>query len=163
MKTFFPIETLDELSFGQLTGEEDDLLKKSFTFTKSIKRLKKYRFNYILSPKGAGKSALFKIISEEYEVVNKFLDLELYSIIQINKAFGFESEYLNPKNFKKSNKYYHYSFSWGLYLMIKLIEDILNFHQNKRGFSQFKSEVRQYIELKEEFHLYSIQYTGFSK
>lgn len=58
----FNYRELDKLSFGDVEGENDASLATSFTLTGSVVKLTEGRFNYILAPRGVGKSAIFRAL-----------------------------------------------------------------------------------------------------
>lgn len=58
---------LGNISFGQLEGEKDQKLNADTFFpTESIKQLLNNHYNYAMSPKGAGKSAVFNAITNKF-------------------------------------------------------------------------------------------------
>lgn len=66
IETKFNLNKLKTLSFGNLEGERDVMLKECFFPTYAIEKHLNSPVNYILSPKGAGKSALFRTLNNKY-------------------------------------------------------------------------------------------------
>lgn len=151
----FDIRQLENFDLGLADGEKDATLKESFIVTKSIKKLLKKRYNYVLSPKGAGKSATFKAITEKY-IPSELLDYEKYDFVSINKAFETNTEYLSPKRFKSNLEHKKYTISWALYIALKLIETILNDYKTSPHYSKFESEIKKYADFKDKYELYNV-------
>ena len=53
--------------------------------------------------KGAGKSALFRSISDNFIHPSLFRK-EQYAVITVNEAFGFNDDYLNIEKFKEDSR-----------------------------------------------------------
>ena len=85
----FDTSKLKHVNFGKLEGEKDDKLKASFLSTNSIEKFLEVKYNYILSPKGGGKSAVFRAMRDK--LISSF-EYDKYSVITINSAFGFDEE-----------------------------------------------------------------------
>jgi len=154
--TPFDYEVLSSLQFGSLDGEKDKLLKDCFIVTKEIRKLLKGgSYNYIISPKGAGKSALFKALMDKY-IDKSILDYSKYHFIAINQAFEYDNKYLSSELFKKDLGHKNYTISWALYIAFKLIEDITNKHSNKSNYDVFEKKIRKYEEIKDTFELYNL-------
>ncbi len=147
---------LDEFNFGSLDGERDDSLKQCFVLTKEISSLLKNKYNYVLSPKGAGKSSVFKALVERYPVHKKIVDLNRYHFVPVNKAFDNDDSYLDKTKFKSDLGHKKYTVSWSFYLAIKLIEDIIKNHSDKPNFGEFQSQIKKYDNLKDAYELYNI-------
>ena len=62
----FDLDELENINFGKLEGERDNMLESSFFPTKTVVKYLKNPYNYVLSPKGAGKSALYRALSERF-------------------------------------------------------------------------------------------------
>jgi hypothetical protein len=150
------IGILEEFNFGSLDGERDDNLKDCFVITKEINNLLKYKFNYVLSPKGAGKSSVFKALIEKYSILKNNIDLNKYHFIQVNRAFDNNDSYLEKTKFKSNLSHNKYTVSWSFYLAIKLIEDILINHKDKSNYEDFESKIKKYDNLKDTYELYNI-------
>lgn len=151
----FDIRQLENFDLGLADGEKDETLKQSFIVTKSIRKLLKKKYNYVLSPKGAGKSATFKAITEKY-ISSDLLDYNKYHIIPINKAFETDNEYLSTQRFKSNLEHKKYTVSWALYIAIKLIETILNDYKDSPYFSKFEADIKKYADFKDKYELYNI-------
>lgn len=152
----FNYEELLSLSFGELEGEDDTKkLNTSLILTNSIIKLLGEKFNYVLSPKGAGKSAIFNAYKNKLfpkEVIN----YKNLNVVCINDSFVFEDEYLNPKRFKHNLENKNYTFAWGLYLISKLIGNINSNFKDSDYYSDFISKIKQIDSFKEDFDLYNI-------
>lgn len=155
-KINFEIEKLSEINFGKLEGERDPLLEDCFFPTKSVQKFLNGEYNYVLSPKGAGKSALFRAISNNYlaSYPNLFLS-ENFSVVSINEAFGFDDDYLNQEKFK-NDKRIELTISWALYILSKLIYDIITNHKDKKNYDKFLTQISKVTELKDKFNLYNL-------
>lgn len=151
------INILDELNFGSLDGENDANLKSSFVITQAIRELLRNHYNYVLSPKGAGKSAVFKALIEKYPIQTDIIDFGLYQFISVNSAFDTtDHQYLNTTKYKANLGSKIYTISWSFYLAIKLIEDILANHSSRPGFGEFEKSIKKYDDFKEKYELYSM-------
>lgn len=153
----FILKELDNLNFGLLEGEKDDKLSDSFFITSSILRLLKGKFNFILSPKGGGKSALFRAIKDKLIPLPKeYFDYAKYSIIPINEAFGFDSDYLPSDHFIQETNRKNYTLSWAIYILTEFIKDIKNNHNDKSNYSDFINKIRKIKDFKDKFQLYNL-------
>jgi len=152
----FNYKELSLLNFGELEGEDDNnVLKSSLILTNSILNILRKEYNYILSPKGAGKSAIFnafknKLFSDEY------VDYSTKKFICINDSFVFDNEYLNPQRFKHNLENKNYAFAWALYLISKLINDITENYILSACYDEFISKIRKIENFKEDFDLANI-------
>lgn len=155
-KNFNLIE-LGKLTFGQLEGERDSQLNSTTFFpTESIKQLLCKHYNYVLSPKGVGKSAIFNAITKKY-ISDTLFEYNKHSIVSINKAFGNDNDYLDPEKFKEEGGgRKNYSIYWGLYIMGELLNDIFNNHSEKSNFNEFKKKIKRVEGLKDKFHLHNV-------
>jgi len=152
----FNLDELISISFGQLEGEKDNKLNEdTFYPTYSIQKVLKKNINYVLSPKGVGKSALFSSIVNKY-IPSEIFDYKDHSIIPVNQSFGNDSQYLDPKKFKKETSRNNYAIHWGLYLLGELIKDIVNNHKDKANYSEFIKKIKRIEDLKDKFRLYNI-------
>lgn len=151
----FDIRQLENFDLGLADGEKDEALKESFIVTKSIRKLLKKKYNYVLSPKGAGKSATFKAIIEKY-ISPELLDYNKYRFVAINKAFETDNEYLSTQRFKSNLEHKKYTVSWALYIAIKLIETILNDYKDSPYYSKFEADIKKYADFKDKYELYNI-------
>jgi hypothetical protein len=152
----FNIKELGMISFGQLDGENDQKLDSDTFFpTETIQRLLRNNYNYVLSPKGVGKSAIFNAITSKF-IPDWLFDYQKHSIVPINKAFGNDNDYLNPEKFCENENRRNNSIYWGLYIMGELLKDIFNNHSSKSNFLDFKSKIRNIEGLKDKFKLYNV-------
>lgn len=140
------------MTFGDVEGEEDKLLKKSLVHTYSIEEVLKLNCNYILAPKGAGKSAIFKSFESQYFIdfnyTNKF-------IVSINRAFIFEHNYLDKSKFSINDEM-NCVISWGFYIFSLLLKDIQKNLSNNIFYGELRSKLAKFFDLKEEFQLFNL-------
>lgn len=157
----FDTDKLIDISFGELEGERDTFLKDCFFPTKSVTRYLRNinNYNYVLSPKGAGKSALFRAMTDGFIPTRYFNDKE-YSIVAINQAFGFDDNYLNLNQFQEKRRM-NLTISWALFILSKLIANIKDNYPEKNGYTELINEISKVQELKEKFNLYDL--TDFLK
>jgi hypothetical protein len=150
----FDLSKLRRLNFGKLEGEKDPILQDCFFTTYSIDKFINDPANYVLSPKGAGKSALFVTLKKRH--LNKTVfDYSKYSIISINEAFGFDDEYLDIKKFNEKSRM-KLTISWGLFILSKLIDDIKTNFKDSQYYDTFISKISQIDGFKEKFNLYGL-------
>lgn len=154
LNTRFDLSKLKSINFGKLEGERDPKLQACFFPTITIQKYLNDPINYILSPKGAGKSALFRMLEKKY-LDQSLFDFKNYSIITINDAFGFDDEYLNTDVFKEKSRM-KLTISWGIFILSKLIQDITSNHSEKSNYSSLISEISKISEFKEKFNLYGL-------
>lgn len=152
----FEIAELENISFGRLEGEKDDKLGDSFFITSSIKKLFSNKYNYILSPKGGGKSAVFRTLSEKMVSSEKVFNYDKHSIISINTAFGYDDNYLSLDLFKDEENRRNYTLSWGLFLLSKLINDIKVNHKEKNSYDDFIRKIKKIDGFKDKFQLHDL-------
>ena len=150
----FKIDELRKISFGGQQGEKDKNLKNNFVITGSVSKFLKGDFNYVLSPKGFGKSALFCAIKEKFLDENNF-NYNNKLMLFINEAFGYNEDYLSPKKFKNLKSNNDYTFMWALYFLNKLIVQIIKNCSDKEGYSDFVSGLSKYEYLKREHELFT--------
>ncbi|MEQ8364636.1 MAG: hypothetical protein RH948_17315 [Cyclobacteriaceae bacterium] len=153
----FETKELHGLSFGRLEGEKDDKLDDSFFPTNSIVKLFQGKFNYVLSPKGGGKSAVFRALKDNLiRLPKNFFDYEKYSIVGVNQAFGFDSNYLQLDKFKETTNRKSYTMAWAVYILGELIKDIKKNYSDKPNYSEFLMKIKKIGDFKEQFQLYNI-------
>jgi hypothetical protein len=153
----FDTSELENINFGSLEGEKDDKLSDSFLPTLSIIRLLKGRYNYVLSPKGGGKSAVFRAIKDKLiRLPKSYFDYSKYSILGINEAFGFDSDYLPIEQFVETSNRKNYTISWAIYILSELIKDIKTNHSEKTNYSDLISKIKKIGDFKSQFQLYNI-------
>lgn len=151
----FDYEQLFNLQLGSQQGEQDVFLKDSFIVTESVRRFLGGSYNYVLSPKGFGKSALFSAIENNY-IENHIVKYENKLMIFINRAFGYDEDYLNDKKFRKLGRDYDYVFAWAVFILNKLFIQITKDYSNSIGYDDLIKNISRYKDLKEEFELYTI-------
>jgi hypothetical protein len=154
LDTKFNLSELNTLTFGKLEGERDPMLEACFFATHTVQKYLNNPTNSILSPQGAGKSALFRTIEKKF-LPKTLFDYKKYSIISINDAFGFNDEYLDVNDFKEKSRM-KLTISWGIFLLTKLIADIKENHSNKTNYSSFITQISKIEQLKEKFNLYGL-------
>lgn len=155
-KLKFDFNELNSLSFGRLEGEEDEeFLSSSIVFTDSFVEVLSCKYNYVLAPKGAGKSAIFNSIEKKI-ITNDYFKYDDKHIIFINKAFGFDKDYLSPSRFKHDLDGKNYIFAWTLYLIFQAFENIKTKYSNYPNYSELVDKVKIVSEFKDEFQLYNI-------
>lgn len=154
LDTQFDLSKLKTINFGKLEGERDPKLEACFFPTHTIQKYLNDPINYILSPKGAGKSALFRTLEKKY-LDNSLFDYKKYSIISINDAFGFDDEYLNIDDFKEKSRM-KLTISWGIFILSKLILDIKTNFSDRDNYNSFISEISKIEGFKEKFNLYGL-------
>jgi hypothetical protein len=154
LETKFNLSELKTLTFGKLEGERDPMLEACFFATHTVQKYLNNPANYILSPKGAGKSALFRTIEKSF-LPKSLFEYKKYSIISINDAFGFDDEYLDVNDFKEKSRM-KLTISWGIFLLTKLIADIKDNHSTKPNYSSFIAKISKIEQLKDKFNLYGL-------
>lgn len=142
-------------AFGNSEGENDSLDEKNFIITKSIEQFLSMDYNYIISPKGGGKSALFKALNDGI-IPKDYFDSSKYFIINIDSAFLFGETYLDSSKFKISDSYKDYIISWGSYLLNRIIRKIINFRDQFIDYQLFQNEIKKYEYIKDDFELYNV-------
>lgn len=147
----FYIEWLSKMSFGSGEGERDKKLNnESFIETQSIKKITEGEFNYVLAPKGCGKSALFKAYIDRFIGNNILKDDRQTIVIPISNMFAYEKMNIQQSQFAKN-----WAIIWGVYI-IKEIFKVLTSNKYKYDFDKYLHESNKYNELKEEFELYDL-------
>ncbi len=153
----FERSEISNLTLGNLEGEKDqDQLNKSFFLTQSVIKCLNGKYNYILSPKGGGKSALFTALKNKY-IPKSYFNYDKYSLIPINEGFIYESESrIDSSKFKEIDNKKEYAVAWGVYLLIQCIEDIRINYTNKSNYNSFINSISEYPFLKNDLKLYNI-------
>lgn len=146
----FQTDWLLEMSFGSAEGERDKRLFDSFIETRSIKEIMVGGFNYVLAPKGCGKSSLFKAYSERFVSDNEIKDENKTIIVPISNMFAYENVDLEQEQVAKK-----WAIVWGLYIL-KEIFKIITSDKYKYEFEEYIRKSTKYNELKEEFELYDL-------
>lgn len=152
----FNLSELKNISFGSLEGEKDDKLPDSFFITSSILDLFENKYNYVLSPKGGGKSALFRSLNMKLIPSKSVIDYDKYSIIGVNTAFGFDDDYLSTELFKEDQNRRNYTLAWGVFLLAELIKDIQKNHSQKDSYAELFNKIKKIKDFKEKFNLYDL-------
>lgn len=146
----FQTKWLDEMSFGNAEGERDKKLYDSFIETRSIKEILDGGYNYVLAPKGCGKSSLFKAYSERFISNAEIRDDNKTIIIPISNMFAYENIDLEQEQIAKK-----WAIIWGLYIIKEIFKTITN-DRYKYEFEEYIKHSSKYNELKEDFQLYDL-------
>lgn len=141
---------LDEMSFGNAEGERDKKLYDSFIETRSIKEILDGGYNYVLAPKGCGKSSLFKAYSERFISNTEIRDDNKTIIIPISNMFAYENIDLEQEQIAKK-----WAIIWGLYIIKEIFKTLTN-DKYKYEFEEYIKQSSKYNELKEDFQLYDL-------
>lgn len=151
-KEIFDYSLLSQNDIGSLEGENDENLEENFIITNQIyKILKHEKYNYIIGCFGSGKSALFRALQKKYIVNKKDFNENFFankSIIALNQSFKFDKN-LTEENLSLND----IILNWAIYILRKLISDILENHKDKKNYEEFKKNISFYEEFKEEFEL----------
>lgn len=141
-------------NIGSLEGETDKNLEKTFIITNQIlKILNDEKYNYVIGCFGSGKSALFKALQKKYIIDKQSLNKSFFSdksIIALNKGLNFDKT-LSGEAFSLND----IILNWAIYILKKMIADILENHKDKKGYEEFKKNISFYEEFKEEFELHN--------
>ena len=154
----FDYKQLENLTFGKLDGENDiNILNSSFISTSSVTKFLKMEYNYILSPKGSGKTAIYKSLENKI-IHEKYFDYNKYYFVFVDQAFGQLDENLILDNFNMPENYKSAIFSWALYLFYKILDSISNETRKKEliNVNNLFNEFKIYDEIKNKYQLYSI-------
>lgn len=146
----FQTSWLDEMSFGNAEGERDKKLYDSFIETRSIKEILDGGYNYVLAPKGCGKSSLFKAYSERFISNAEIRDDNKTIIIPISNMFAYEKIDIEQEQIGKK-----WAIIWGLYIIKEIFKTITN-EKYKYEFEEYIKQSSKYNELKEDFQLYDL-------
>lgn len=153
-KLTFDVNLLDNMTFGGYEGEHDPNLENSFYETKSIKKIVKGNYNYILAPKGCGKSSLFKAYEKRFINDELIRESEKTIIVSINDTFAYEkivenNEYMN-KNIEKK-----WAMIWGVFILKKIFK-VISSDPYKMIFQDFIHKSAKYDEIKNEFEVFDL-------
>jgi len=137
-------------AFGDSEGENDNLAQENFVITKSIEQCLTMCYTYVISPKGSGKSALYKALINNIIPI-KYFDSSKYFIVNIDTAFLDRDEYLDTAKYKSNDPYNNYIISWATYIVNKIIKKISNHRDQIIDSRNFLNEISKYEYLKEDF------------
>ena len=154
----FDYKQLENLTFGKLDGENDiNILNSSFISTSSVTKFLKMEYNYVLSPKGSGKTALYKSLENKI-IHEKYFDYNKYYFVFVDQAFGQLDENLILDNFSMPENYKSAIFSWALYLFFKILDSISNETRKKElnNINNLFNEFKIYDKIKNKYQLFSI-------
>jgi hypothetical protein len=123
-----PQQVLSNLSFGKVDAETDDKLANCFIGTDILKQALQARHSLFLGGKGSGKSALFRLLSQDTHRLTQLFQnhfSEIYSI----PAYGIHSdEYLTYTEIQEINPQSidDFKYFWQLYFGLKTAATIAN-------------------------------------
>lgn len=150
----FPIELLNEMTFGGYEGEQDENLEDLFCETKVIKKIIKGNYNYILAPKGCGKSALFKAYEKRF-INNQLIQKSNKTIIiSINDTFAYEKIAEN-NDFMNKNIEKQWAMIWGVFILKKIFK-VISSDSYKSIFKYFIHKSTKYDDIKKEFEVFNL-------
>jgi len=156
IRKHFDYKQLKNFTFGKLDGELDlDVLNDSFISTNSVSKFLDMKFNYVLSPRGSGKTALYKSLENKI-INNRDFNYDKYFMVFIDQAFGQLDENLIEDNFKMPRDYRNAIFSWALYLVYKILDKIFDEGKKKEkkelnNIDGLFKELKIYDEIKEKY------------
>lgn len=150
----FQVNLLDSMELGSAEGERDKKLEISFLKTRAINEIITGEYNYVLAPKGCGKSSLFKAYSDRYEAINKIQDKQRCIIIPIKVAFSFQNV-LNDNELSDYSIESRWAIFWGIYIIKEIFKEIDKPEYSYR-FDSFIKKSKHYEVIRREFNLYDI-------
>lgn len=115
------LKILSNFSFGRVDAETDDKLVNCFIGTDLLKYALSPQHTLLLGGKGSGKSAIFKILSQEADRLNPFISFSFNELFRI-PAYGLNSdEYLTYPEIKEINPQTieDFKYFWQLYFSLK--------------------------------------------
>ena len=148
--TEFQIDWLSKMSFGNAEGERDKMLVDSFTETRSIRELVNGDYNYVLAPKGCGKSSLFKAYENRFLNDDEIKDEYRTIVVPISNMFSYEN--INLEENQSAKKW---AIIWGVYI-IKEIFRVITSDKYSYDFDEFIKKNSKYEELKRDFEIYDL-------
>lgn len=123
-----PQQVLSSLSFGKVDAETDDKLSNCFIGTDILKQALHARHSLLLGGKGSGKSALFRLLSQDTYRLTQILQSNFNEIYSI-PAYGIHSdEYLTYTEIQELNPQSidDFKYFWQLYFGLKTAATIAN-------------------------------------
>lgn len=150
----FPVESLEKMNFGGYEGEHDENLEDLFCETNAIKKIIKGNYNYILAPKGCGKSALFKAYEKRFIGNPLIQESDRTIIVSINDSFAYEKITEN-NDFMNKNIEKKWAMIWGIFILKKIFKVISN-EPYQYIFQDFIHKSAKYDDIKNEFEIYDL-------
>lgn len=140
------LKILSNFSFGRVDAETDDKLINCFIGTDLLKYALAPQHTLLLGGKGSGKSAIFRILSQEAERLSPIINISFRELFRI-PAYGLNSdEYLTYAEIKDLNPQTidDFKYFWQLYFCLKTSYSIVNSNYlnsfiNKSGSLNLKS------------------------
>lgn len=154
-------QILSNLSFGKVDAESDDKLSNCFIGTDLFKQTLQPRHTLLLGGKGSGKSAFFRLLSQDIYRLTPLLHnsfTEIYSI----PAYGLNSdEYISYSEIQEINPQTidDFKYFWQLYFGLKTAANIascprMRSRVNSSKSDSLKSNYNTIISLLSEIGLY---------
>ncbi|MDP2208682.1 MAG: hypothetical protein Q8K98_07895 [Bacteroidota bacterium] len=154
-------QILSNLSFGKVDAESDDKLSNCFIGTDLFKQTLQPRHTLLLGGKGSGKSAFFRLLSQDIYRLTPLLHnsfTEIYSI----PAYGLHSdEYISYSEIQEINPQTidDFKYFWQLYFGLKTAANIatcprMRSRVNSSKSDSLKSNYNTIISLLSEIGLY---------
>lgn len=150
----FPIELLEEMNFGGYEGEHDENLEDLFCETNAIKKIIKGNYNYILAPKGCGKSALFKAYEKRFIGNPLIQESNKTIIVSINDSFAYEKIAEN-NDFMSKNIEKKWAMIWGIFILKKIFK-VISSEPYQYIFQDFIHKSAKYDDIKNEFEIFDL-------
>jgi hypothetical protein len=123
-----PQQVLSSLSFGKVDAETDDKLSNCFIGTDILKQALLARHSLLIGGKGSGKSALFRLLSQDTYRLTQLIQSNFNEIYSI-PAYGIHSdEYLTYTEIQEINPQSidDFKYFWQLYFGLKTAATIAN-------------------------------------
>ncbi len=144
-----PQQVLSSLSFGKVDAETDDKLSNCFIGTDILKQALHARHSLLLGGKGSGKSALFRLLSQDTYRLTQILQSNFNEIYSI-PAYGIHSdEYLTYTEIQEINPQSidDFKYFWQLYFGLKTAATIANCPRMRERVNKSNSPI-----IKNNFH-----------
>jgi len=139
----FPIEKLKLLQFGNADGRKDKELESVFVKTTSIKQFLQNNHSVIVGPMGSGKSALFKLLKEQSDLLPEYKNYIIVSI-QENISFNKLKILLKDTSVLGDEKQL-YQFIWKFQIVLNITEKISNF--NDFPLSSNEKDINKFLKI----------------
>lgn len=124
-----PLQVLPNLSFGRVDAETDDRFDHCFIGTELLRQVLLPQHSLLIGPKGSGKSAIFRLLCQDFEKIRPLLPRH-YDEIYCIPAYGMQSEdYLGGSDLRELNPQtvddfrYFWLLYFGLKAASKLVQD----------------------------------------
>lgn len=140
---------LSSLSFGKVDAETDDKLSDCFIGTDLLKQALQPHHTLLLGGKGSGKSAIFRLLSQDTFRLTNLLQNRFEEIYSI-PAYGINSdEYLTYAEIQEINPHTidDFKYLWQLYFGLKAATIIANCPRMRSRISKSKSDnLKEYFK-----------------